>query len=73
MFKFFGLEKGKNPVIAITIMITITALGIIILGPTYGIIGVSLSFVLASLGNFTYLFFSNRAFEISQNKQSYDY
>ena len=71
--KFLGSEKSKNPLIATAIMVILTALGIIILGPTYGIIGVSLSFVLASLGNFTYLFFANRALETSQNKQSYDY
>jgi len=47
-------------------MITITALGIIILGPIYGILGISFSFVLASLGNFTYLFFANRAFQVTQ-------
>ena len=71
--KFLGSEKSKNPLNATAIMVILIAFGIIILGPTYGIIGVSLSFVLASLGNFTYLFFANRTFEISQNKQSYDY
>ena len=64
--KFLALEKSKNPLIAVMIMVTLTALGIIILGPIYGIIGVSFSFVLASFGNFTYLFFANRAFEMSQ-------
>ena len=59
--KFLGAEKSKNPLIATIIMVIVTALGIIILGPIYGIIGVSFSFVLASLGQFTYLFFANRA------------
>ena len=45
---------------------TTTASGIIILGPIYGILGISFSFVLASLGNFTYLFFANRAFQVTQ-------
>ena len=59
--KFLGAEKSKNPLIATIITVVVTALGIIILGPMYGIIGVSFSFVLASLGQFTYLFFANRA------------
>ena len=46
-------------------MVILTALGIIILGPIYGIVGVSLSFVMASLGKFTYLFFANRALKTS--------
>ena len=58
--KLLGLEKSKNPLIATIITVVVTALGIIILGPIYGIIGVSFSFVLASLGQFTYLFFTNR-------------
>ena len=64
--KFLGQEKSKNPLIATGIMVIITASGIIILGRIYGILGVSFSFVLASLGNFTYLFFANRAFKITQ-------
>ena len=59
--KLLGLEKSKNPLIATIITVVVTALGIIILGPIYGIIGVSFSFVLASLGQFTYLFFTSRA------------
>ena len=64
--KFLGLEKSKNPLIAIAITVMLTALGIIILGPMYGILGVSFSFVIASFGNFTYLFFANRAFKMTQ-------
>ena len=63
--KFLGSEKSKNPLIGITIMVILTSLGIIILGPIYGIVGVSLSFVLASLGNFTYLFFANHKLKTS--------
>tara|TARA_Y100000782_G_C10139735_1_gene246684 strand:- start:24 stop:1205 length:1182 start_codon:yes stop_codon:yes gene_type:complete len=64
--KFLGQEKSKNPLIATVIMVILTALGIIILGPIYGILGVSFSFVLASFSNFTYLFFANRAFKMTQ-------
>ena len=64
--KFLGQEKSKNPLIATVITVILTALGIIILGPIYGILGVSFSFVLASFGNFTYLFFANRAFKMTQ-------
>ena len=64
--KFLGQEKSKNPLIATGIMVILTASGIIILGPIYGILGISFSFVLASLGNFTYLFFANRAFQVTQ-------
>ena len=63
--KFLGQEKSKNPLIATVIMVILTALGIIILGPIYGILGVSFSFVLASFGQFTYLFFVNRALKTS--------
>ena len=64
--KFLGQEKSKNPLIATVITVILTALGIIILGPIYGILGVSFSFVLASFSNFTYLFFANRAFKMTQ-------
>ena len=64
--KFLGSEKSKNPLIGITIMVILTALGIIILGPIYGIVGVSLSFVMASLGNFMYLFFANHRLNASE-------
>ena len=64
--KLLGSEKSKNPMIAIAIMVLLTASGIIILGPAYGIIGVSFSFVLASLGHFTYLFFANHASKTPQ-------
>jgi O-antigen/teichoic acid export membrane protein len=64
--KFLGLEKSKNPLIGLSIQVTITVLGIVILGPIYGIIGISVSYVLASSGNLAYLFFTNRLLEISQ-------
>ena len=64
--KFLGLEKSKSPLIGLSIQVTITVLGIVILGPTYGIIGIAISYVLASSGNLTYLFFTNRLLEISQ-------
>ena len=64
--KFLGLEKSKSPLIGLVIQVTITVLGIVILGPTYGIIGIAISYVLASSGNLTYLFFTNRLLEISQ-------
>ena len=66
MSKFLGLEKSKSPLIGLSIQVTITVLGIVILGPTYGIIGIAISYVLASFGNLTYLFFTNRLLEISQ-------
>ena len=66
MSKFLGLEKSKSPLIGLSIQITITILGIVILGPTYGIVGIAISYVLASLGNFTYLFFANRLLEKPQ-------
>ena len=64
--KFLGLEKSKSPLIGLSIQVTITVLGIVILGPMYGIIGIAISYVLASSGNLTYLFFTNRLLEISQ-------
>jgi len=64
--KFLGLENSKSPLIGLVIQVTITVLGIVILGPTYGIIGIAISYVLASSGNLTYLFFTNRLLEISQ-------
>ena len=64
--KFLGLEKSKSPLIGLSIQVTITVLGIVILGPMYGIVGIAISYVLASLGNFTYLFFANSLLEKSQ-------
>ena len=64
--KFLGLEKSKSPLIGLSIQVTITVLGIVILGSMYGIIGIAISYVLASSGNLTYLFFTNRLLEISQ-------
>ena len=66
MSKFLGLEKSKSPLIALSIQITITIFGIVILGPIYGIVGIAISYVLASSGNFTYLFFANRLLEMPQ-------
>ena len=61
--KFLGLEKSKSPLIGLSIQVAITVLGIVILGQMYGIVGIAISYVLASLGNFTYLFFANRLLE----------
>ena len=66
MSKFLGLEKSKSPLIAFSIQITITIFGIVILGPTYGIVGIAISYVLASLSTVTYLFFANRLLEKPQ-------
>ena len=63
--KFLGLEKSKSPLIGLSIQVAITVLGIVILGQMYGIVGIAISYVLASLGNFTYLFFANRLLEKS--------
>ena len=63
--KFLGLEKSKSPLIGLSIQIAITVLGIVILGQMHGIVGIAISYVLASLGNFTYLFFANRLLEKS--------
>ena len=63
MSKFLGLEKSKSPLIGLSIQVAITVLGIVILGQMYGIVGIAISYVLASLGNFTYLFFANRLLE----------
>ena len=63
--KFLGLEKSKSPLIGLLIQVAITVLGIVILGQMYGIVGIAISYVLASLGNFTYLFFANRLLEKS--------
>ena len=64
--KFLGLEKSRSPLIGLSIQVTITILGIVILGPIYEIVGISISYVLASLGNFTFLFFANRLLDKSQ-------
>ena len=66
MSKFLGLEKSKSPLIGLSIQVTITILGIVILGPTYGIVGIAISYVLASLSTVTYLFFANRLLEKPQ-------
>ena len=50
-------------VVATIMQVAITVLGIVILGQMYGIVGIAISYVLASLGNFTYLFFANRLLE----------
>jgi O-antigen/teichoic acid export membrane protein len=67
MSKFLGQEKSKNPLIGLSIQVTITVIGIIILGQIYGIVGIAISYVLASSGNFTYLFFTSRSLAVSQN------
>ena len=64
--KFLGLEKSKNPLIGLLIQVTITVLGIVILGQIYEIVGIAISYVLASFGNFIYLFFANKFLEKSQ-------
>ena len=64
--KFLGLEKSKNPLIGLLIQVTITVLGIVILGQNYEIVGIAISYVLASFGNFIYLFFANKFLEKSQ-------
>ena len=64
--KFLGLEKSKSPLIGLLIQVIITVLGIVILGPIYEIVGIAISYVLASLGNFAYLFFANKSLEKSK-------
>ena len=63
--KFLGQEKSKNPLIGLSIQVAITVIGIITLGQMYGMIGITISYVLASSGNLTYLFFANRLLKIS--------
>jgi len=58
--KFLGLEKSKSPLIGLVIQVVIVILGIVILGPIYEIVGISISYVLGSCANLTYLFFANR-------------
>ena len=58
--KFLGLEKSKSPLIGLVIQVAIVILGIVILGPSYEIVGISISYVLGSCANLTYLFFANR-------------
>ena len=53
--KFLGQEKSKNPLIGLSIQVAITITGIIILGQTYGMIGITISYVLASSANLAYL------------------
>jgi len=63
--KFLGQEKSKNPLIGLSIQVAITITGIITLGQMYGMIGVTISYVLASSGNLVYLTFANRLLKIS--------
>ncbi len=63
--KFLGQEKSKNPLIGLSIQVAITITGIITLGQMYGMIGVTISYVLASSGNLVYLTFANRLSKIS--------
>tara|TARA_Y100000996_G_scaffold34951_1_gene24521 strand:+ start:1406 stop:2560 length:1155 start_codon:yes stop_codon:yes gene_type:complete len=58
--KFLGQEKSKNPLIGLSIQVAITITGIIILGQTYGMIGITISYVLASSANLAYLFLVRR-------------
>ena len=63
--KFLGLEKSKSPLIGLLIQVAIVILGIVILGPSYEIVGISISYVLGSCANLTYLFFANRLLDKS--------
>ena len=63
--KFLGLEKSKSPLIGLVIQVAIVILGIVILGPSYEIVGISISYVLGSCANLTYLFFANRLLDKS--------
>jgi len=51
--------------IGLSIQVAITITGIITLGQMYGMIGVTISYVLASSGNLVYLTFANRLSKIS--------
>ena len=63
--KFLGLEKSKSPLIGLVIQVSIVILGIVILGPIYEIVGISISYVLGTCANLTYLFFANRLLDKS--------
>ena len=63
--KFLGLEKSKSPLIGLLIQVAIVILGIVILGPIYEIVGISISYVLGTCANLTYLFFANRLLDKS--------
>tara|TARA_B110001454_G_scaffold44824_1_gene43841 strand:+ start:10253 stop:11410 length:1158 start_codon:yes stop_codon:yes gene_type:complete len=63
--KFLGQEKSKNPLIGLSIQVAITAIGIITLGQMHGMIGITVSYVLASSGNLIYLILANRLMKIS--------
>ena len=61
--KFLGLENSSSPLIGLAIQVTVAVIGIVILGPTYGIVGISVSYILGSCANLTYLFFANHSLD----------
>ena len=63
--KFLGLENSRSPLIGLAIQVTVVVIGVIILGPIYGIVGISISYILGSCGNLTYLFSANRLLDKS--------
>ena len=57
--KFLGNEQSKFPLFGVIIYVIITIVGIVSLGSLYGIMGLSISYVLASVANFLFLFIMN--------------
>ena len=64
--KFLGLEKSKVPLIGLAIQVIVVILGIVILGPDYEIIGISISYVLGTCANLTYLLFASHSLDKSR-------
>lgn len=57
--KFLGMEKNRIVIIGTMISLSVNIGGVLVLGPTLGIIGTSLAFVLSSTANCVYFIIMN--------------
>ena len=58
--KLLALEKGKFPVISKSIGVVVLVVGFLILGPIYGIIGLSVIIVISSLSETVFIIIASR-------------
>ena len=58
--KLLSLEKGKFPVISKSIGVVVLIFGFLILGPIYGIIGLSVIVVISSLSETVFIIIASR-------------
>ena len=58
--KLLSLEKGKFPIISKSIGVVVLIFGFLILGPIYGIIGLSVMVVISSLSETVFIIIASR-------------